>query len=250
MSTATTRRTGDTIEIPGGYQFDALESGNAVQRFWHHNKKLVVEQFLKPQADDFVLDVGCGSGVISAVLAENAGRVIGVDGNADAIRFARQQFNAPNLAFQEGLVDENFDPGAPVDKIYCLEVIEHIYFDQGRAMLENFYNMLKPGGAVFLTTPNYRSFWPVIEWLMDRLRLAPQMADHQHVALYHGRLLRELAANTGFEVETIAMTSFAAPWLAPLSWNLALRTHDIETGSPLPGSILVAVFRKSEQAAN
>jgi 2-polyprenyl-3-methyl-5-hydroxy-6-metoxy-1,4-benzoquinol methylase len=243
------RRTGDTVLVEGDYQYEALHSGNAVQRFWHENKRLTIERLLPPAPGELVLDVGCGSGVVADFLAERGAEVVGIDGNERAIAFARGRFDRPNLTFRLGLVDERFRSDRPVDKIYCLELIEHIYRDQGRTMLSHFLRILRPGGAVFLTTPNYRSLWPVIERLMDALRLAPPLADHQHVEHYHPAKLRALAADAGFVVETLRTTCFAAPWLAPLSHALALRVDRLETGLDLvPGSIVACVLRKAPAA--
>lgn len=174
-----TFRSGDRVSIPGSYQYDALTEGNAVQRFWHFNKQLVIEQYLPPQASDRIIDVGCGSGVVSEFLAKSGAEVLGIDGNADAISFASEKFQRQNLSFRKGLVDSQFEAEEPFDKIYCLEVLEHIYYDQGRQMLANFHRALRPEGAVFLTTPNYRSFWPLIEccwtvhdWFLILLRIS------------------------------------------------------------------------------
>ena len=232
------------MKIRGSYQYDALTNGNAVQRFWHFSKQLTIAQYLPPEQSDYIVDVGCGSGVISSFLAESGAAVRGIDGNADAISFAQEKFCRQNLSFEEGLVDGQFETDRPVDKFYCLEVLEHIYLDQGRQMLSNFHGALRPEGAVFLTTPNYRSFWPVIEWLLDRLRLVPRLVEDQHVELYHRRKLRKLAESAGFRVDRVLTTCFVAPWLAPLSWNLALKAHHFETGSIFPGTILVAILRK------
>lgn len=239
-----TFRSGDRVSIPGSYQYDALTEGNAVQRFWHFNKQLVIEQYLPPQASDRIIDVGCGSGVVSEFLAKSGAEVLGIDGNADAISFASEKFQRQNLSFRKGLVDSQFEAEEPFDKIYCLEVLEHIYYDQGRQMLANFHRALRPEGAVFLTTPNYRSFWPLIEWLLDRSRLVPHLAQDQHVEYYHRRKLCELAKAAGFTVDRVFTTCFVAPWVAPLSRKLALKLQRMETGSSLPGSILVAVLRK------
>lgn len=237
-------RTGDVAKIAGSYQFDALTKGNAVQRFWHANKQMAIQRYLPPQPSEFILDVGCGSGVIADFLAKSGATVWGIDGSEDAIAFAGKTFPQPNLSFHQGLVDERFQTDRPVDKLYCLEVIEHIYVDQGRQMLSNFYRTLRPGGAVFLTTPNYRSFWPLIEWTLDTLKLVPHLMDDQHVAKYHRSKLSDLAKSSGFMVEQMATTCFVAPWLAPLSWNLADKVNSMETGRFFPGSILVAVLRK------
>ena len=239
------RRTGDAVEIEGGYQYRALYEGNAVQRFWHRNKQTTIARLLPPDPADRVIDVGCGSGIVSSFLAQNGSEVLGIDANPDAIAFAREHFQRPNLTFREGLVDEEFQSGGPIDKIYCLELIEHVYEEQARAMLEHFARILRPGGAVYMTTPNYRSLWPMIEWLMDVLGAAPQMAGHQHVTRYHRRKLEALAMRVGLRVAGAATTCFAAPWLAPLSQRLAQRVDALETGLRLlPGSILVLVLRK------
>lgn len=237
-------RTGDVAKIPGSYQYDAVTKGNPVQRFWHTNKRVVIERYLAPDPSDFILDVGCGSGVISDFLAESDATVWGIDGSRDAIEFASKTFNKANLSFHQGLVDESFRIDRPVDKLYCLEVLEHIYLEQGRQMLGNFHRALRPGGAVFLTTPNYRSLWPLIEWTLDTLKWVPQLIDDQHVTKYHRTKLRDLAKSSGFIVERIATTCFVAPWLAPLSWRLADKVNAIETGRLFPGSILVAILRK------
>ena len=43
------RRLGDSVPIPGDYQFRALHEGPAVQRFWHDTKLWLVREYLQPQ---------------------------------------------------------------------------------------------------------------------------------------------------------------------------------------------------------
>ena len=133
-----------------------------------------------------------------------------------------------------------------VDKFYSLEVIEHIYRPQGVAMLRNFHRLLRRGGQALITTPNYRSFWPVLEWTLDRFGLAPKMAGEQHVEHYHRRKLAEVAREAGFRVSTIRTICVVSPWLAPVSWRLATAAAKSELRIPLPlGCVLVAVLTKS-----
>ena len=113
------RRTGDTVAVDGNYQYRALHEGNAIQRYWHENKQRTIARLLAPVPGDLCLDVGCGSGVVSDYLASGGAEVIGIDGNREAIAFARETFDRPNLTFREGLVDEDFHVDRPVDKIYC-----------------------------------------------------------------------------------------------------------------------------------
>ena len=239
------RKTHDTVRIEGAYQYRAITEGNAVQRFWHLTKQLSIERFLPPGRSDRVIDVGCGSGVISGFLAERSADVVGIDGNEAAIEFARTQFKAANLRFEHTLIDEDFGVRESVDKIYCLELIEHVYSAQARKMLGYFHSILADEGSVFITTPNYSSPWPVIEWLMDSFKLAPRMEGHQHVERYSPPKLKQVCEEEGFTVETMATTCFAAPWLAPLSWNLALKVNAVETGWRfIPGCVIICVLKK------
>ncbi len=242
---ASQRRTGDTIAIDGAYQYKALTEGNPIQRFWHEAKQLVIDRFLPPEPGDFVLDVGCGSGVIANHLAEQGAKVIAVDGNPAAIAFARKQFPSERIQFVNGLVDEVFEAGRPVDKIYCLEVIEHVYHEQVVKILQAFHTLLKPGGQVFLTTPNYASLWPVIEFACDKLQKTATMRGEQHVCHFTPKRLRTVCREAGFDVEHLASFCLAAPWVAPLGNGLARRMHNLEVALPVPvGSILLVVIRK------
>lgn len=237
------RRTGDTVAIDGGYQHRAMYSGNAVQRFWHHTKRLVIEDLLLPDAGDFVIDVGCGSGVITAYLGHHANRVLGIDGNRLAVEYARSHFSSGNVSFLQALVDEKLELPIPPDKIYCLELIEHLYDDQCLALLRNLRRISAPGARLLLTTPNYHSFWPAIEWAMDRFTTAPQLDGHQHVTHFTPSTLVGLAHASGWETQTLQTVSLLAPWLAPLGWRLAMRVHNFEKAARyLPGSIIVGVF--------
>jgi 2-polyprenyl-3-methyl-5-hydroxy-6-metoxy-1,4-benzoquinol methylase len=239
------RKDGDLAEISGDYQYRALTQGIAIQRFWHHAKLLAVQTYLPPVASDVCLDVGCGSGIVSALLGDRAARVVGIDCNPSAIEFAARQFGRDNVSFRLGYVDKDLNVDGPVDKIYCLEVIEHVYPEQAAEMLNTFHQVLRPGGAVLLTTPNRHSLWPLIEWAMDLLGRAPKLADDQHVEGYHRRKLAALCRAQGFVVETLSAMCFAAPWLAALHWGLAERCFRWESHwKANPGSILVAVLRK------
>ena len=245
------RRTGDTIEIPGDYQYKAVRTGNAVQRFWHGNKMQAISTLLPPLPGDVVLDVGCGSGVVSDFLAERGADVCAIDASPAAVEFAARTYPRANLRFHVGLVDEEYTSVArgSVDKIYCLEVIEHVYALQATEMLRLFLALLKPDGHVFLTTPNFHSLWPLIECAMDRCKLAPEFVREQHVVHFGIRNLKALCEDVGFLVDRVRTTCFLAPWLAPLSRWLADRVGrwELRTGQPF-GSIIVLVLRKPGQA--
>ncbi len=238
-------RRGDAISIDGAYQHRARTRGFVVQRSWHYQKERVIRKFCPPGPGDRVIDVGCGSGVIADLLASMGARTTGIDANPAAIAYARQAFSRPNLDFQQGLVEDlPFEPGS-LDKIYCLELIEHIYAHQVRSLLQGLFRLARPGGRLFVTTPNYRSFWPLLEWTLDKLKLAAPMAEHQHVTRFSRGMLASFLQEAGWQVETVTTFSTFAPFLSAVSWTLAERCAALEDRASLPfGNILLAIARK------
>ncbi len=194
------RREGDAIHISGDYQARALKSDRAAQRFWHEAKFRLIERVAMPGKHDRVLDAGCGSGTISQFLSLHAREVVGIDSNPSAIAYASGAYKAPNLQFRLGQFDD-LAVDKPFDKIYSIEVIEHLYEHQVADVLSLFHKLTNPGGQLFLTTPNYRSAWPLIEWLLDRFGLVATL-----VGTFNG----------------------LAPFIAPISRRLALGMERIE----------------------
>jgi 2-polyprenyl-3-methyl-5-hydroxy-6-metoxy-1,4-benzoquinol methylase len=239
------RKDKDSIQIAGDYQHKAVKEGFVIQRFWHHIKLYSIKKMLPPLKGEYVFDVGCGSGVVTSYLGEMGAEAVGLDSNEDAIAFATDTYERENIRFILSHADSPIPAEREVDKIYCLELIEHVYMEQAGRMLDEFHGVLRDGGRLFLTTPNYRSAWPLIEALMDRSGLFPVLDEHQHVTHYSKASLRRLAQAHGFEVVQMRTTGFLSPWLSPLGWKLSEWVLDIELEVPfLPGPIIAAVLAK------
>src|SRR6516162_8319476 len=221
------RREGDAIRISGDYQARALKSDRAAQRFWHEAKFRLIKRVAIPSKHERVLDAGCGSGTISKFLSLHAGDVIGVDSNPSAISFASSAYVAPNLQFRLGQF-QDLMAEKPFDRIYCIEVIEHLYEHQAAEVLSLFHKLTAPGGQLFLTTPNYRSAWPLIEWLLDKFALVATLDEAQHVTQFTRGRLRAILSRAGWRVSDIGTFNGLAPFLAPISRRLALSLEKFE----------------------
>jgi 2-polyprenyl-3-methyl-5-hydroxy-6-metoxy-1,4-benzoquinol methylase len=243
--TRSRRRTGDSVSIPGGYQHLALTQGPPVQRFWHRTKLSLLDWMFEVNDADRVLDVGCGSGVFADALASRGAEVVAVDANPDAIRYAQSTFARPGLSFSLGLLDELQLPDASFDKVTCLEIVEHVYLHQVHALLRSLFKLLKPGGRVLITTPNYHGLWPAIEWATDRFSKVAKMDGDQHVTHFNRELLLTCLQNAGFSVEKLRTFSTFAPFVAGASERAAVRLERLERQVDLPfGNLLAAVARK------
>ncbi len=93
------------------------------------------------------------------------------------------------------------------DVVLCMEVIEHIADTDGlhtewqgdgvRNMLRETFRVLKPGGLLFLTTPNAAS----ITAIHHALQLGPPMIYRPHVREYAPYELDVIVRDAGFEIE-------------------------------------------------
>jgi len=236
---------GDRIRIDGDYHYRALTSGNPVQRFWHKSKFFLIQELLIPTCGDVVLDVGCGSGVCSAYMAQQGARVVGVDGNQQAISFAKDSYRDELLTFQLGYVDElNFRNGT-FTKAVCLEVVEHLYEGQVQRLLESVRDALARDGLLVISTPNYRSLWPLIEMTLDLFNFVPSLKEDQHVTKFTPARLRRLCESSGYELVRARTICTVGPWLALFSDKLAEAATRFELAHSFPaGTILAQVYRK------
>ena len=110
---------------------------------WEYGRDLV--GLLAPRADERILDVGCGTGNLTAEIAGHCGRIVGVDSSPQMIEQARRNF--PLLEFQ--LADVCTLPfHAEFDAIFSNAVL-HWVRDAGRAAA-SMTLALKPGGRMVL----------------------------------------------------------------------------------------------------
>jgi SAM-dependent methyltransferase len=100
-----------------------------------------------------VLDVACGAGYGSALLAQKCSRVTGVDISADAIERAKVAYAAvASLDFRQGDCTALPFADASFDAVVSFETIEHI--EAQERFLDEIGRLLRPEGLLILSSPN------------------------------------------------------------------------------------------------
>src|SRR5688572_2803373 len=103
-----------------------------------------------------VLDIASGSGYGSALLAESATSVVGVDVSPDAVSYASREHARSNVEFRVGNAEHIPVDDSSVDVVVTFETIEHVA-DYERFVAE-IDRVLAPGGVALISTPNDLEF--------------------------------------------------------------------------------------------
>jgi ubiquinone/menaquinone biosynthesis C-methylase UbiE len=131
-----------------GERFLPDQAGEMWSEHWHRY------HYVRPlMAGKRVLDVACGEGYGSRLLAGAASSVTGVDIAPDAVAHARAAYaSQQNLRFVEGSCTAMPLEGASFDVVVSFETIEHI--TEHDAFLREVKRVLKPDGLLIISSPN------------------------------------------------------------------------------------------------
>ena len=127
------------------------------ENYWFRRHLAVYEWISERVGGLRVLDMACGEGYGSDMLASRALDVVGVDANPEAFEHARLRYRRDNLAFERGMV-ETFGEPSSFDAVVFLQTIEHVFDPLG--VLGHFRRLLRPGGVAFISTPNVLTLAP------------------------------------------------------------------------------------------
>ncbi len=179
------------------------------ENYWFRRHLVVYEWIAERVRGLSAIDMACGEGYGSDVLARTAASVVGVDANPEAHEHARLRYTRANLRFARELV-ESFSE--PADAVVFLQTIEHL--ERPGDALDHFRLLVGEGGAVFVSTPNVLTLapkgaprsdnpWHVHEYRCAELEALcrAHFASVEMYGLFHARKLRahELALRLGWD---------------------------------------------------
>jgi SAM-dependent methyltransferase len=165
------------------------------ENYWYRRHVAVYEWIAERCAGLRVVDLACGEGYGSAMLAETAAEVTGVDANPEAFEHARLRYARDNLSFERGLVEEF---SKEVDAVVFLQTIEHIH--EPEKLLAH---LAEIAPVSYISTPNRLTLagpdaeksenpWHLKEYDIGEYRqlLAPHFSSVEVLGLFHARKLR------------------------------------------------------------
>ncbi|MBK9478512.1 MAG: class I SAM-dependent methyltransferase [Bacteroidetes bacterium] len=145
-----------------------------------------------------LIDVGCGDGFFLETAKQRNWNVYGTEYTDHALKICKDK----GIHMHQGKLDANNYAPDFFDVITSFEVIEHI--NNPREELQQFSKILRTGGAVYVTTPNFNSVsrftlknkWNVIEY-------------PEHLSYYTQKTLSYLFRSANFSIDSFQTTGIS-----------------------------------------
>jgi 2-polyprenyl-3-methyl-5-hydroxy-6-metoxy-1,4-benzoquinol methylase len=156
----------------------------------HHALLKKLSRFIHPGSSR-ILDIGCGSGKLTRFLREQGYKAIGLEPSQALYR----EFLQGDDHFFNGTADNYLlaHPGQEFDLVILADVLEHV--EEPMLFMETVSRLLAPGGTLFISTPDSRSFFARAtgrRW---------HYFNRYHLSLFSKENLRQLAASHGLHRE-------------------------------------------------
>jgi len=130
-----------------------------------------------------ILDIGCGTGIYLNFLKEMGFVAYGIDFSIPALKISKQiQASATKIPFK----NDTFD------FILSAHLIEHLESNKMQEMLNESQRVLKPGGKIFLLTPN--------GWCLGKFVLGKDwFKDPSHINIYNPKKIKNVLKKNQFQ---------------------------------------------------
>jgi 2-polyprenyl-3-methyl-5-hydroxy-6-metoxy-1,4-benzoquinol methylase len=165
---------------------------------------------MHPSPEKNVLEIGCGTGANSHMLASRTGmQVLGTDLCEPFIAEAKAKFSLPNLRYE--ILNFNQPTrfnGQLFDYIVGNGILHHLYFHLDDA-LGNMKTLLKPGGRIIFMEPNLLNPYIYLIFSYQLLRKAASLEPDEMA--FSKRFVTQKLQNAGFENIKVEYKDFLLP---------------------------------------
>jgi SAM-dependent methyltransferase len=159
------------------------------ENYWFRRHEVAYRFAVPLVAGARVLEVGCGEGYGTDLLAGVAGRIVGVDYDALTVAHARRTY--PRGRFVRGNLAALPVRTGSVDVLATLQVIEHVW--NHAEFVGECRRVLRPDGRLLVTTPNRLTFSPGLD----------EPVNPFHTKEFTAHELVDLLTRGRFEIERV-----------------------------------------------
>lgn len=158
----------------------------------------LLEEFESFRKTGKLLDIGCGFGFFLETAKQKNWDVTGIEITDDAVKACTLK----GLRMHHGTLEIAHFQDEMFDVIVMIETIEHI--TEIDNLIREIYRILRPGGLVYLSTPNFNA--------INRYRLKDQYDVIQyplHLSYFTPKTLTRFFEMNGFKTERITSTGIS-----------------------------------------
>ena len=161
-----------------------------------------------------LLEIGCAAGEFLELAQNNSFSATGIDGSELYTKYASQN----NLKVLRGRLEDFHFQNESFDVIAFFHLLEHL--ENPSSFLKQIYPLLKPGGFLFIITPNRNSF-------TDNLFASknPIINQPDHLLFFSEPNLRTLLTKTGFDPFYIATKEYPHHLFASIKSVIGQQLH-------------------------
>ncbi len=183
----------ELIQFYDGYGRNDYLSPLTIKRYHE-----LLDKFEPFRKTNRILDVGCGIGYFLEVAKERGWEVLGTEYTDKAIEICSEK----GILMKQGKLNPNDFETESFDILTSFEVLEHI--NNPIEEISNFHTLLRKGGLVYLTTPNFNSL------LRYKLQENYDVITYpEHLCYYSPKTLENLFIQIGFKTFRIQTTGIS-----------------------------------------
>lgn len=146
---------------------DAQWTGSKIANFDYVQTKKALLRSLNPTESDEILEIGCGPGTWTSLIASRCSKLVAIDVSEKMIEKAKEYIQNDNVAFiNSDFMDHEFKE--KFDKIFSVRVFE--YISNKRDFFRKACSLLNIGGELVIVTKTKDSLWDFYKKLKKNLR--------------------------------------------------------------------------------
>jgi cyclopropane fatty-acyl-phospholipid synthase-like methyltransferase len=149
-----------------------------------YRSHVLVNDYIRPQSGDRILDIGCGPGNMVPFLPQ--GEYLGVDANESYINSARERYGKRGAFVCERVSHHSVQQFGAFDIVLALGLVHHLDDDEARDLFRLGYTALKPGGRMITNDGCYMQNQSTVKrYLLSRDRGQFVRTQQEYETLAH-----------------------------------------------------------------